>query len=87
MRKLAVALTLVIALYVLATIWAAAEAAGFLSASNPPANCQPMRSPEGFPAVSCPDGAVWYLDMDGQPYANDAGNPVYAPGVFWIKVN
>jgi hypothetical protein len=40
---------------------------------------------EGFPTAYCRDGSVWYQDMDGQPYANEAGNPVYAPGT-WVKV-
>jgi hypothetical protein len=40
---------------------------------------------EGFPVATCADGTVWYRDMDGQPYPNAAGNPVYAPGT-WIEL-
>jgi hypothetical protein len=40
---------------------------------------------EGFPTAYCRDGSVWYLDRDGQPYENAAGNPVY-PADTWVKV-
>jgi hypothetical protein len=40
---------------------------------------------EGFPVAHCRDGSVWYRDMDGQVYENEAGNPVYAPGT-WVEI-
>jgi hypothetical protein len=39
----------------------------------------------GGPILDCPDGSHWYQDMDGQPYANDAGYPVYEVGT-WFRL-
>ena len=38
---------------------------------------------EGFPVATCADGSTYYQDLDGQPYPNAAGAPVYCPGT-WI---
>jgi hypothetical protein len=40
---------------------------------------------EGFPVATCQDGSVWYQDMDGQPYENAAGRPVYPAGT-WVEM-
>jgi hypothetical protein len=55
----------------------------FVIPTGPPEGCTPIEpSGEGFPRVQCADG-VWYRDMDGQIWANDAGYPVYPPGT-WV---
>ncbi len=52
-----------------------------------PTGCaQTGHTGEDFPEAYCRDGSVWYQDMDGQVYANNAGNPVYEPGT-WVKIN
>jgi hypothetical protein len=69
-----------------ATVAALALAFTLQTASAQPTSCYPAGATgEGFPVVQCADGATWYQDMDGQPYANAAGYPVYAPGT-WVQM-
>lgn len=71
----------------LLTILAAVAVVIALSASaGAQTDCYPIQpSGEGFPQVQCTDGTRWYQDMDGQPYANDAGYPVYPAGS-WVQL-
>jgi hypothetical protein len=52
-----------------------------------PAACTSIgHTSEGFPRVQCADGRIWYQDMDGQPYQNDAGYPVYPAGTWRLEL-
>jgi hypothetical protein len=68
--------------------WLAIPALALTLTMQAPAGCTVTGTTgpdEGFPVATCQDGSVWYQDMDGQPYENAAGAPVYAPGT-WMEL-
>jgi hypothetical protein len=68
------------------SVAALALAVTLQTASAQPTSCYPAGTTgEGFPVVQCTDGATWYQDLDGQPYENAAGYPVYAPST-WVEM-
>jgi hypothetical protein len=72
-----------------AQLWATDGYAQATGPTTPPAGCTIVGDTgpdEGFPVAHCDDGSRRYLDMDGQPYANAAGAPVYCPGVVWKEM-
>jgi hypothetical protein len=58
----------------------------FLAITHTPFGCAITgHTSEGFPVATCADGSQVYQDLDGQPYPNAAGNPVYPAGT-WVAM-